>query len=303
MTALVLGATGLVGSHVRAELERRGLKATGTSTSGKGAEHALDLTDADAVNRLIAEVRPRLIVHAAGISSLATAWEHPGFAFAVNTTGLLHLLEAMRRNAPASHLVFTSSAGVYGPPGPEGEAFTEESPLRPASPYGASKATAEILCGQYEREHEMAITIARLFNQVGPGQDASQAPSEFAREIARAEGEGDTRVALPVGNPAIERDFTDVRDTARAIADLAGSGRAGTFNVCSGTATSLARVVQLLGQATPLEVSITAKPDHHRPADVMRIIGSPAKLEAATGWVPATPLAESLALLLDDWRG
>jgi len=93
-----------------------------------------------------------------------------------------------------------------------------------------------------------------------------------------------------------------VRDTARAIADLAAGRVAGTFNICSGRATSLAGIVALLGEATDLEVSVAANPDHHRPADVSCILGSPRKLEAATGWKPEIPLAESLALLLADWR-
>ena len=121
-------------------------------------------------------------------------------------------------------------------------------------------------------------------------------------EIALAESRRETAVALKVGNPDAERDFTDVRDTARAIASLASGRISGTFNVCSGRETSLYELVWLLGLTSNLEVSVAGKPDHHRRADVSRIVGSPAKLEAATGWKAETPLHSSLALLLDDWR-
>lgn len=302
MTVLVLGATGLVGSHARTELERRGFETVGTSTTGDGADLAVELTDRDGVEALIAGIRPELVIQAAGISSLGEAWEHPDRAFGVNTTGVFNLLEALRRHTPASHLTFTSTAAVYGPPKAGQGPFAESSPIQPTSPYAASKAAAETLCGQYEREYGLGVTVARLFNQIGPGQSASQAPSEFAMRIAHAERHGQREVDLPVGNPEAERDFTDVRDTARAIADLTTARVTGTFNVCSGEATSLREIVRLLGEATGLEASVVDKPGHHRPADVPRITGSAAKLKGATGWEPEFSLGESLALLLDDWR-
>ena len=302
MTALVLGATGLIGSQVRAELERRGMDVVGTSTTPGRSDLAVDLTDAGQVEQLVGKLEPEIVVHAAGISSLAEAWAEPARNFEVNATGVLNLLEALRRHTPDARLVFTSTAAVYGPPEPEALPFTELAPLRPASPYAAAKAAAEVLCGQYEREHGMKVTVTRIFNQVGPGQSPSQAPSEFAREIALAEAAGRDRVKIGVGNPEAERDFTDASDTARAIADLAALGRPGTFNLCSGRATSLGEIIRLLGEVTRLDVSIAARPDHDRPADVRRITGSAAKLEAATGWQPRVPLGESLALLLDYWR-
>ncbi len=302
MTALVLGATGLIGSHTRAELAQRDLEALGTSTTGEGMDFALELTDRAAVDHLINDVEPGLVIHTGGISSLAEAWQRPARTFEVNSAGTLNLLESLARHAPEAHLVFASSAAVYGPPSPAGEAFTENSPIRPASPYAASKAAAEILCGQYGRERGIGISVVRIFNQVGPGQSVSQAPSEFAREIARAEAAGRDEVTLRIGNPDAERDFTDVGDTARAIADLATGRIRGTFNLCSGQARSLRELACLLAEATPLEVTIAGKPDHDRPADVNRITGSPAKLAAKTGWRPEVPLERSLASLLADWR-
>lgn len=302
MKALVVGATGLIGSHLRAELTGRGIEALGTSTTGAGADLALDLTDAATTGSLLRDVRPDLVVHAAGMASLSEAWQRPAEAFRLNSSGTLNLLEAVARHAAGAHLVFTSSAAVYGPPTGSGLPFVESSPLQPSSPYGASKAAAEILCRQYEREHGLVISIARIFNQIGPGQSANQAPSEFAREIARAEARGEESLILPVGNPQAERDFTDVRDTARALAGLAERTRPGTFNVCSGRGTSLAAIVRMLAATTPLEISIATNPGHRRPADVPRLTGSPEKLERATGWKPEFPLVESLALLLGDWR-
>ena len=139
MTALVLGATGLIGSHTRTALSDRGLATLGTSTTGTGAELALDLTDPSAVDRLIADLTPEVVVNAAGMSSLAEAWQRPADNFTLNTTAVFNLLEALRRHAPGAHLVFTSSAGVYGPPREGGLPFTEDAPLRPASPYAAAK--------------------------------------------------------------------------------------------------------------------------------------------------------------------
>ncbi len=304
---LVIGATGLLGSHTADRLEAIGRQVIRTSREGHEADLGCDLTRPESVGAALESASPGAIVNAAGISSAARAWRDPGEAFGINTRGTLHLLDAMRETVRASHLVVASSGSVYGVSktgrgGMKTGAFTEGDPARPASPYAASKAAAEVLCSQYSREHGMAITQARIFNQLGPGQTPGQAPSEFAREIALAEARGDPRVVLEVGNPGAERDYTDVRDTARALSSLVEQGTTGVFNVCSGRAVSLASVIESLAALTPVNVEVAVEPARAHPVDPAAVTGSNCKLAAATGWKPETTVVESLRDLLEDWR-
>lgn len=302
-TVLVIGATGLIGSQTAERLEATGRPVIRASRSGRDADLACDLARPASVVAALESAAPEGVLLTAGISSVRAAWDEPAEAFEVNTGGTLHLLEAMRQTARTAHLLIASSGSVYGMPAAgQAEPFTEEDRLRPASPYAASKTAAEVLCAQYARGHGLAITTARIFNQLGPGQPASQAPSELAREIALAEARADSRVVLEVGNPGAERDYTDVRDTARALADLAERRAGGVFNVCSGATVSLASVVEGLAGQTSVEVRVEVNPDRAHPVDPAAVAGSNAKLVAETGWEPRIGPAESLRDLLEDWR-
>ncbi|MDQ2700306.1 MAG: GDP-mannose 4,6-dehydratase [Actinomycetota bacterium] len=300
---LVISGSGFIGSHVANELEATGRRVVTTSRNGLGADLDCDFTDPASTDRAVAAARPGAIVIIAGQASVTAAWDDPPATFSANVAGPFNVLDSARRLAPDTHVLFTSSAGAYGSPGTRASVpFTESDPVSPTSPYGASKAAAEMLCRQFDRQTALTVTIARLFNQVGPGLDDAQAPAEFAREIAKAERRGERILDLPVGDPSIERDFTDVRDTAHAYSSILEHGMPGVFNVCSGTGVSLEKIIELLQQHTGIEVRVVPRPDAPRPSDIPLVYGSHGKLTGATGWRPITPLDTSLADLLADWR-
>lgn len=302
-TVLVVGATGFIGHHAADRLAESGFKVLGTSRSGKHSDLACDLLDPDSVDRALERTRPDAILVAAGKSSVGSAWRDPEGAFQTNTTGPFNLLEAARRQAPAARVTLVSSATVYGMPASrEDLPFTEASPTDPASPYGASKAAAEVLAAQYGRGFGIAVSVARVFNQIGPGQSDAQAPAEFARAIAMAEQRGDREFDLEIGHPESERDFTDVRDTARALTGILTGPETGTFNVCSGTGVSLSDLAAGLAAHTPVRIGVARTPGKAHPADVPLVCGSATRLKEATGWQPEIPLWISLLDLLDDWR-
>jgi GDP-4-dehydro-6-deoxy-D-mannose reductase len=246
---------------------------------------------------------PKLIVNLAGAPSVIASWQRPGESFAVNATATHNLLEAVSAHAPGAHLTCLSSGAVYGQPAAADIPLGEEAPLVPVSPYGAAKAAMEVLCGQYARSRGLEIAVIRAFNLLGPRQPAFQAPSGLARQIAEAELDGAGSVELALGNPVAERDFTDVRDAAAALAEIAARRLTGTFNLCSGQALSVAALAAELGQETPLAVTSRVDPALARPSDPPLLVGDAGRLHEATGWAPQTPIRRSLADLLGWWRG
>ena len=300
---LVIGSTGFIGSHSAEFLTDAGFSVTGTSTTGERADLACDITDQESVDRAISRISPDAILITAGQASVALAWDDPAATFATNISGPFHVLDAVRRLRPSAHVTFASSAGVYGPP-PSADAmpFTEQDPMNPESPYGASKAAAEMLCRQFVRQSGLQIAITRIFNQIGPGQSDAQAPAEFSREIAKAERRGERVLELPVGNRLIRRDFTDVRDTARAWAQLIERRVTGTFNVCTGVETSLEGIIEGLAELSEITIEIDEANGPRRPGDILSVYGSHERLTAATGWRPQITLESSLADLLADMR-
>jgi len=296
-TLLLIGAGGFAGVHLAEAGAAAGLRVVATRREAREGAPGCDLLDPAAVASCVEAVQPDLIVNAAGAASVGRSWERPAEAFAANATAVLNLLDAVARNAPNAHVLCISSADVYGARDEEELPLGEELELQPITPYGASKAAMEIVCGQYARGRGLRIGIARAFNMIGPGQSPG-----FAGRVAAAEREGATELELGLGNPGAIRDFVDVRDAARALIEISREQLVGTYNLCSGIGTTIAELVEELGRATPLRLRAELDPDLERPADPPALVGDPARLREATGFAPRIALGQSLADLLDRQR-
>jgi GDP-4-dehydro-6-deoxy-D-mannose reductase len=300
-TLLLLGASGFLGGHLHEAALGSGFRVLAAGRR-PGELPACDLLDPAALEACVAAAAPDLIVNAAGDSSVARSWEQPTETFAVNATGVRNLLAAAARVAPGAHLTCLSSAAVYGEPDPGEMPLAESTPTAPVSPYGEAKLAMEGFCAEYARTPGLEVAVVRAFNLVGPGQPPFSAASGMARQIAAAERDGETEVELALGNPGAARDSTDVRDAARLILELARRRLVGTFNLCSGSAPSVAELAAALAGLTSLEVSTRIDPGLARPSDPALLLGDPARLRVATDLAPSIPLATSLADTLDWWR-
>ena len=266
-----------------------------------GALHAGDVTDAAAVARLVAEVAPEAIVHLAAVSFAPAAERDQARAYRVNLGGTRAVLAALPAHAPRARLLAVTSSGVYGEVPPTEQPITEETPLRPLSVYGASKAAADLAAAQWGRAYGLDVVRVRPFNHTGPGQDPAFVCSGLARQVAAIEA-GDPPV-LRVGNVDPVRDFSDVRDIAAGYVALLERGRPGeAYNLCSGEGVSIAEVSALLRSQARVPLRVQSDPALRRTNDVARLVGSHARATRDTGWTPRIPLADTLAAVLDDWR-
>jgi GDP-4-dehydro-6-deoxy-D-mannose reductase len=301
-TMLLIGAHGFVGTHLLGAARAAGLEVAPASRGGSDGTSRCDLLDPAEVEACVEAARPDLVVNAAGAASVGRSWERPDETFAVNAAGALNLLEAVARRAPAAHVLCLSSADVYGVRGESELPLAEGLELQPVTPYGASKAAMEVVCGQYARGRGLRLAVVRAFNLIGPGQSARFAVPGFARRIAAAEREGEAGVELALGNGAAVRDFVDVRDGAGALLEISRRRLCGTYNLCSGRGATIADLVGVLADAARVPVTVRRDPGLARPADPPALIGDPRRLQAASGFEAAVPLDQSLADLLDSWR-
>jgi GDP-4-dehydro-6-deoxy-D-mannose reductase len=192
-----------------------------------------------------------------------------------------------------------SSGEVYGPPARL--PVDESAPLRPQNPYAVSKAACDLLAGQYADAHGLRVVRVRAFNQAGPGQSDEYVVGTITRQVAEAEASGVPSVAVRTGPPELARDFTDVRDTARAYVAAAGLP-SDAYNVCSGRATSVGGIVELARQAARIEIRHEVDPGRVRAHDVPEVRGSAERLAKASGWAPEIPLEQTVADAIDYWR-
>jgi len=311
MRVLITGMNGFAGSHLADLLlaETHWLligasrNATGERNSPRMAWWNLDLRDADAVKRLIRLERPDLVIHLAAQPYVPAAWDDPWATFEMNVRPQQNLFDALLANRLTPRILIASSNEVYGQPaGADDLPFRESRPTMPVNPYGVSKVAQEAVALQYRRSHGLDVVVARPFNHIGPRQTMSSVANQFAQQIAEIEA-GLREPVLRVGNMAAQRDFTDVRDVARAYLALIRLGDPGEiYNICSGQPRPVQALLDTLLQQARTPISVESDPAKMRPADTPVSYGSNEKLTAVTGWAPQIPFEQTVSDILDDWR-
>jgi GDP-4-dehydro-6-deoxy-D-mannose reductase len=300
MRALITGGDGFVGQHLLRELGESSAEVVASVQRLPPRPSVLervevaaftwkqaDVRDADTLYRLIGSERPDVIFHLAGFASGALARERPADALAVNAGGTLNLftaLVAVREESPeySPTILVMGSGDAYGPG--VGEAFTEETPLRPTSPYGLSKACQELVAHSFRRSHGLDTVVARSFNLIGAGQAATFAVPDFCRQAAEIAVCGAEPV-LDVGNLDAERDFTDVRDAVcalRAIVNL--KSKRPSYNVCSGRSIAIGRLLEWVLDEAGVDPEIRVVEERLRQGEDPRVVGDPGLIKRDTGW-------------------
>jgi len=309
---LITGITGFVGPHLAEYLlaHDEGVEPWGLAWGSEGRDQLAglgprlrlvegDLTEPASLEVAVRAVHPEVVFHLAAASSVASSWAHPAHIFQVNAGGQINLFEALLSAHSKAKIVLSSSAEIYGQAPESSLPLTEDHPLRPVSPYGASKAAQDLIAFQYHAAHGLPTVRLRLFNQTGPRRPARFVLSSFARQIVEIE-RGLRPAVLKVGNLDVVRDFTDVRDVARAYWLAAVSGRpGGTYNVCSGQPRTIRRALAALLELSGCRAEIEVDPGLLRPADIPTQYGSHERFTADTGWRPEIPFEQTLHDLLE----
>ncbi|HET9105551.1 MAG TPA: GDP-mannose 4,6-dehydratase [Solirubrobacteraceae bacterium] len=315
MRALITGASGFAGgwlTHACAQagddviaLSRRGELGAGPDWSapspGRVSRIALDLRDAGGVREAIGSAQPDVVYHLAALSSVGRSWDAPAQTLAENTETAVNVLEALRTAAPRARVVWVSTCEVYGVPA--ALPIPETAAIAPANPYAVSKASGELLAAVYADAHGLDIVRARPFSHSGPGQRPIFLLASLTRQAAEGRRAGAGALTIVTGNPDTRRDFTDVRDIARAYRALAAGAPAGVYNVSSGVSVSAAEQVALLAELlAPITVTHEVDPSRVRASEVMDLRGDHTRLTEVTGWTPEIPLRETMRGAIGWWE-
>lgn len=259
-----------------------------------------DVTDAHAMERVIAEVAPDVVHHLAGQSFVPLSWRAPTETFQANLIGPLNLFEAIRRCRPEAVVQVASSSEIYG----RQVSFpvTEKQLPEPMSPYAVSKLAMDRLAYQYVRSYGLKVVVTRAFNHTGPRRGLAFVTSSFAKQIVEIERSRRDSV-ISVGNIEAERDWTDVRDVARAYALSVQHCLPGEpYNIASGRSHKVSDLLKDLLALSAVKASIQVDPERNRPSDVPKLCGDSTRFRKQTGWEPKIPWEKTLRDLLDYWR-
>jgi GDP-4-dehydro-6-deoxy-D-mannose reductase len=264
----------------------------------------LDISDRSAVLRLVTDARADVIAHLAAVSSAADAGRDAAAAVRTNIGGTVAVLDALRALRSRAGLLVISSADVYGTPGADDPPLMETARLAPRHTYGLLKLAQESIA-LASPGLIGPLVVVRPFNHVGPGQRPVSAVASFASRIAAIRRRETNE--LEVGNIELLRDVGDVRDFAtayRLVLEGMHQGRLGQptdiFNVSTGRAVSLRRVVEELCHLAGVNPTITVRADLVRSDDPPRIVGDPSALQKATGWMARFNLRQTLADTLSE---
>jgi len=303
MRALVTGGGGFAGYYLVEELLRQKHTVLSVGNSNAPADHQklykkIDLLEPQAVQSQINFKDFDVIFHLAGLTNPAESFQKPIEYFNINNDIQINLFEACLSQSAKPKFVIISSALVYDAKSPL--PLTENTPVVPTSPYAASKLGQELLANYYGFRGFEVVT-ARSFNHIGPGQAPGFITSDFAKQIAAAEK--DPQATIKVGNLEAERDYSDVRDIARAYVLLADKGKPGEiYNVCSGSSVSAKEILDQLLKLANRQINTEPNPELMRPSDNPKIYGDNSKLKQTTGWQPQISLAQTLKETLGYWR-
>ena len=253
-----------------------------------------DICDEHAVERVFEEAKPDAVVHFAAESHVDRSILSPAPVFETNLRGTFVLLEAARRRR-TPRFVHISTDEVYGSVSAPLEA-DEEYPLRPSSPYSASKAGSDLLALSYWRTYAAPVVVTRASNNYGPYQFPEKLiPLMIANAVEDK--------PLPMyGDGQQVRDWLYVDDHCRAVLAVLAKGREGeVYNVggnCSlPNLEVIRRILAATGSPESLIRSVTDRPGHDR-----RYALTSEKLMRETGWQPEVDFLAGLARTVEWYR-
>ncbi len=250
-----------------------------------------DIGDEAAIDRIMGELRPDFVVHFAAESHVDRSITGPRAFIETNVLGTQVLLDAARHHG-VRRFAMVSTDEVYGSLGPTGY-FTESSPIKPSSPYSASKAASDLLALAYHHTYGLDVVVTRCSNNYGPLQFPEKLiPLMIINALSDQ--------PLPVYGDGMQvRDWIHVFDHNDAVQAVLERGRAGeVYNIGSHNEQPNIEIVRrILGRLGKPESSIrhvTDRPGHDR-----RYAIDPAKMRDELGFTPKRTFEQGLAETID----
>ena len=299
MKALITGISGQDGSYMAEMLEAKGYDVYGLvrRVALQNPEHRLwrlqgsgatlipgSLDNYGSVVQAVTGVAPDELYHLGAQSDVHLSFHDPFTTMEVNVAGTLHVLEAVRKFAPACKVYFAGSSEMFGKVTSSPQ--NERTPFHPRSPYGAAKVAGFHLTRNYREAYDMFACSGILFNHESPRRGAEFVTRKIARGAARiAAGLQDE---LRLGNMDAKRDWGHARDYVRAMWMMLQQDTPDDYVIGTGRTWSVGAFCTAAFGAVGLNWKdyVVTDPKFYRPAEVQLLHADATKAKAALGWEP-----------------
>ena len=259
--------------------------------------HYGDLSDGTTLRRIFAEVRPAEVYHLAGQSHVGLSFEIPESTCEEVGMATLRLLEICRDQTQPVRFYHASSSEIFGKAAESPQ--TEETPLRPANPYGCAKAFATQLARVYRESYGLFVCNGILYNHESPRRGENFVTRKITRAAARIARGLDEEVVL--GSLESRRDWGHAREYVGAMWRMMQHETPDDYIVATGRAYSVRDFVEAAFAAVGLkpEGYVKHNPAFDRPTEPVALVGSPAKIERVLGWRAQIAVPELVREMVD----
>jgi UDP-glucose 4-epimerase len=316
---VVTGGAGYIGSTAIASLVGRGDDVVAIDNLSQGHEQALpsgvpllriDIGDPVAVTSALHRYRPDAVLHFAALTIAPESVRDPAPYWRVNTGGTLNVLDAMR-DASVPAIVFSSTAAVYGTP--VQVPISEDAPLQPINPYGASKLAAERAVASYAEAYDLVHAALRYFNVAGASGDVGEdhrpethlIPSALDAAAGWREPLSVFGTDFPTPDGTAIRDYVHVGDLVDAhllALDrvVAGDNALGAINLGTRGGASVREVLDAVERVTGTPVPTVYA--GRRPGDPAILVADSSRAESVLGWQPRRSSLDEMVTSAWSWR-
>lgn len=291
---LITGAAGFIGSALCGRLHSEGHRIVAYDDLSRGKRVLLppditfiqgDIRDDAGVRRAILAEKPDTVIHLAAMHFIPDCIARPQETMEVNVEGTRRVLESCRASS-VRHVVFASTAAVYAPV--DDACQEDETPLGPLEIYGQSKLDGERLVGALHEASGLPCSILRLFNAIGRNETNPHVVPHIFESLR-------TSSVIRLGNTSPQRDYIDTRDIAEAIlAVMRTANGLRIFNVGTGTAHSVADVIERLRLILGRDITVQQDLERVRATERMRLLADIGRIESAAAWTPRFSLDDTL---------
>ena len=261
----------------------------------------LDLGDTASIDSTVKEVEPDYFINFAANSFVGISWKMPEQVMDANTLGVLRCLEAVRKFKPDCRFYSAGSSEEWGDVDYSPQDI--DHPIKPRSPYGASKAAARHLVKVYRESYDMYAIHGILFNHEGTKRGEEFVTRKISKGVARIKYEGEASDPIELGNINAKRDWSDSRDFVEGIWLMINQDSPKDYILSSGETHSIREFVEKAFAAAGIngswhgqgldevfvdgdQVLVRINPEFYRPAEVDLLLGDSTPIREELGWKP-----------------